>query len=95
MPIRDGIVQYALISAFRDHRFRKIEEDELESLECAWVPFCSVVSHWPPLDVMGFTNHTSLSFLSMHWSCDALGFTMSYLLLWPGLNSFPADGVAH
>ncbi|EIM85546.1 uncharacterized protein STEHIDRAFT_99133 [Stereum hirsutum FP-91666 SS1] len=35
MPIRDGIAQYALISAFRDHRFRKIEDDELESLECA------------------------------------------------------------
>ncbi|EJF61288.1 hypothetical protein DICSQDRAFT_86876 [Dichomitus squalens LYAD-421 SS1] len=34
-PLRDGLAEYALISAFRDHRFRKIEESELESLECA------------------------------------------------------------
>ncbi|KAH9846964.1 AMMECR1 domain-containing protein [Lenzites betulinus] len=34
-PIRTGLAEYALISAFRDHRFRKIEEWELESLECS------------------------------------------------------------
>ncbi|KAM5534336.1 hypothetical protein V8D89_012064 [Ganoderma adspersum] len=33
-PLRDGLAEYALISAFRDHRFKKIEEWELESLEC-------------------------------------------------------------
>ena len=32
------MAEYALISAFRDSRFRKIEEWELENLECSWVP---------------------------------------------------------
>ena len=31
-PLREGLAEYALISAFRDTRFRRIEEDELESL---------------------------------------------------------------
>ncbi|GJE84416.1 AMMECR1 family protein [Phanerochaete sordida] len=34
MPLHEGIAEYALISAFRDTRFRKIEERELETLEC-------------------------------------------------------------
>ncbi|KAI0693795.1 AMMECR1 domain-containing protein [Cytidiella melzeri] len=34
MPLREGLAEYALISAFRDSRFNKIEEWELESLEC-------------------------------------------------------------
>ncbi|KAI0722898.1 AMMECR1 domain-containing protein [Earliella scabrosa] len=34
-PLRDGLAEYALISAFRDSRFKKIEEWELESLECS------------------------------------------------------------
>lgn len=34
MSIREGLAEYALISAFRDSRFNKIEEWELESLEC-------------------------------------------------------------
>ncbi|KAH7914381.1 alport syndrome [Hygrophoropsis aurantiaca] len=34
MPLREGIAEYALISAFRDTRFNKIEEDELVNLEC-------------------------------------------------------------
>ncbi|KIJ70452.1 hypothetical protein HYDPIDRAFT_143849 [Hydnomerulius pinastri MD-312] len=34
MPLREGIAEYALISAFKDSRFRKIEEKELPSLEC-------------------------------------------------------------
>jgi len=34
LPLREGLAEYALISAFRDHRFRKIEEQELDSLEC-------------------------------------------------------------
>ncbi|OSD04322.1 alport syndrome [Trametes coccinea BRFM310] len=34
-PLQDGLAEYALISAFRDHRFRKIEEWELENLECS------------------------------------------------------------
>ncbi|KIJ56824.1 hypothetical protein M422DRAFT_22959 [Sphaerobolus stellatus SS14] len=32
--LHSGLAEYALISAFRDHRFRKIEERELEKLEC-------------------------------------------------------------
>ena len=36
LPIRDGIAEYALISAFKDSRFRKIEKHELESLECGY-----------------------------------------------------------
>ncbi|GBE79594.1 AMMECR1 domain-containing protein [Sparassis latifolia] len=34
LPLRAGLAEYALISAFQDSRFRKIEERELESLEC-------------------------------------------------------------
>lgn len=37
MPLHEGIAEYALISAFRDTRFRKIEERELETLECEYV----------------------------------------------------------
>ncbi|CAE6496705.1 unnamed protein product [Rhizoctonia solani] len=34
MSLDEGIKEYALISAFRDHRFRPIEEKELRKLEC-------------------------------------------------------------
>ncbi|PPR03837.1 hypothetical protein CVT26_000835 [Gymnopilus dilepis] len=34
MPIIQGIADYALISAFRDTRFRKIDKSELERLQC-------------------------------------------------------------
>ncbi|PCH41247.1 alport syndrome [Wolfiporia cocos MD-104 SS10] len=34
IPLREGLAEYALISAFQDSRFSKIEERELESLEC-------------------------------------------------------------
>ncbi|CAL1701345.1 unnamed protein product [Somion occarium] len=34
LPLHKGLAEYALISAFRDTRFNKIEEWELESLEC-------------------------------------------------------------
>lgn len=34
MPLIEGLAEYALISAFRDSRFRKIDSSELESLEC-------------------------------------------------------------
>jgi AMME syndrome candidate gene 1 protein len=32
--LHTGIPEYALISAFRDHRFHPIQQSELESLEC-------------------------------------------------------------
>jgi len=32
--VHEGLAEYALVSAFRDSRYRKIEERELESLEC-------------------------------------------------------------
>jgi len=34
LPLHDGLAEYALISAFRDSRFRKIDKSELETLEC-------------------------------------------------------------
>jgi hypothetical protein len=37
MPLHEGLAEYALISAFNDSRFRKIEKSELESLECGYV----------------------------------------------------------
>lgn len=37
MPIREGLAEYALISAFRDSRFRKIDKSELATLECGYV----------------------------------------------------------
>lgn len=33
-PIREGLSEFALISAFNDHRFRPIGVSELSSLEC-------------------------------------------------------------
>ncbi|KAH9955550.1 AMMECR1 domain-containing protein [Russula dissimulans] len=33
-PLRTGLEEYALLSAFRDHRFRRVELRELPSLEC-------------------------------------------------------------
>ncbi|KAJ7477063.1 alport syndrome [Mycena galericulata] len=35
LSLHEGLQEFALISAFRDHRFRKIDKSELESLECA------------------------------------------------------------
>ncbi|KAH9482465.1 AMMECR1-like protein [Psilocybe cubensis] len=35
MPIHDGLAEYALVSAFRDTRFRKIDRSELERLRCS------------------------------------------------------------
>jgi len=34
MPIHEGIAEYALVSAFRDTRFKKINKSELEDLRC-------------------------------------------------------------
>ncbi|KAG6889046.1 hypothetical protein C0995_004329 [Termitomyces sp. Mi166 len=34
LPLWDGVAEYALISAFKDSRFRKIDKSELQSLEC-------------------------------------------------------------
>ncbi|TEB35546.1 alport syndrome [Coprinellus micaceus] len=34
MPLHDGLAEYALIAAFNDSRFKKIQKSELESLEC-------------------------------------------------------------
>ncbi|KAF8485296.1 AMMECR1 domain-containing protein [Russula ochroleuca] len=33
-PLQSGLGEYALLSAFRDHRFRRVERRELPSLEC-------------------------------------------------------------
>jgi len=38
-PLHEGIAEYALISAFRDHRFNKIARHELDSLECTYALF--------------------------------------------------------
>ena len=37
MPLHDGLAEYALIAAFNDSRFKKIQKSELESLECGCV----------------------------------------------------------
>lgn len=42
MPLHDGLAQYALVSAFRDDRFRKIEKSELPTLECGLVTLIMV-----------------------------------------------------
>jgi len=34
LELHKGVAEYALVSAFQDHRYREIEESELESLEC-------------------------------------------------------------
>lgn len=37
-PLRTALKEYALLSAFRDHRFQRIELRELPALECGCVP---------------------------------------------------------
>jgi hypothetical protein len=37
MPLQEGIAEYALVSAFEDHRFNAIAREELPSLECGLV----------------------------------------------------------
>jgi len=49
MPIRDGIAQYALTSAFHDSRFAKITTGELDTLECGYVS--------PPRSCMQLQKH--------------------------------------
>lgn len=49
ISIREGLAEYALISAFQDHRFRKIEEWELENLECGYAT-CPLLSSSLKLD---------------------------------------------
>ena len=34
-PLAEGLAEYAITSAIRDHRFHPIKEDELSKLECA------------------------------------------------------------
>jgi len=34
LPLREGLAEYALISAFRDSRFKKIDKSEVQTLEC-------------------------------------------------------------
>jgi len=34
LELHSGLAEYALISAFKDYRFHRIEEHELEKLEC-------------------------------------------------------------
>jgi len=34
LPLKEGLAEYALVSAFKDSRFSKIQKSELESLEC-------------------------------------------------------------
>ena len=46
-PLKEGLAEYALISAFQDTRFRRVEKRELPSLQCVWViyflmPLCFV-----------------------------------------------------
>jgi hypothetical protein len=54
MSLHEGIAEYALISAFKDTRFRKIEENELPLLECGFVGSLSHLLSVP------FANPTSL-----------------------------------
>ena len=51
-PLRAGLEEYALLSAFRDHRFRRIELRELPSLECGCVPFLTILLAFYDVDGM-------------------------------------------
>ena len=39
MPLHEGLADYALVSAFNDSRFKRIDKSELESLECGYASF--------------------------------------------------------
>ena len=50
-PLRAALGEYALLSAFRDHRFRRIELRELPSLECGCVLSNPLLPHRYPSNV--------------------------------------------
>lgn len=58
LPLHKGLAEYALISAFRDTRFNKIEEWELESLECGYVSRLSnFLTTLIVVDLQHFSSH--------------------------------------
>ncbi|KAI0091910.1 alport syndrome [Irpex rosettiformis] len=62
MPLREGIAEYALTSAFEDSRFNKIERWELENLEC---------------DVSLLTNYEDVSSY-LDWTIGVHGIYISF-----------------
>jgi AMMECR1 len=60
-PLRAALEEYALLSAFRDHRFRRVELRELPSLECGCVP------PTPKPFLLSFPTLPSLTFLTMNF----------------------------
>jgi hypothetical protein len=65
-PLRAGLEEYALLSAFRDHRFRRVELRELSSLECG----CVSKSQTPPLPHL--SNHELLFFFFGLYDVDGM-----------------------
>jgi hypothetical protein len=62
-PLRAGLAEYALLSAFRDHRFRRVELRELPSLECG----CVFLLVPPPLpSALATCAYTQTSLLSFY-----------------------------
>lgn len=64
-PLRAGLEEYALLSALRDHRFRRVELRELPSLECGCVPFLQSLNPptHPPI-VSLVSNYETIVFFS-------------------------------
>jgi AMMECR1 domain-containing protein len=79
MPLREGLAEYALISAFRDSRFKKIDKSELQTLECGYVEI---------LLISGFNsrNHIRISLLTdfedadsyLDWTIGVHGINISF-----------------
>ena len=80
--MREGLAEYALISAFRDSRFRKIDKSELETLQCAYV---EITTHcqWGSYSM---SLHTRISLLTdfedansyLDWTIGVHGISITF-----------------
>jgi hypothetical protein len=75
-PVRAGIAEYALIAAFRDHRFRKISKNELPTLECGFVRLFHCLRRFRLTARPGFP-FLPTSRMSIHGMIGSLGRTAS------------------
>jgi AMME syndrome candidate gene 1 protein len=78
--LREGLAEYALISAFRDSRFRKIDKSELQTLECGFVGSILI------LIISSQRVHTRISLLTdfedansyLDWTIGVHGINISF-----------------
>lgn len=82
LSLHEGLAEYALISAFRDTRFNKIEEWELENLECGCVailsPFLRLDSFVSPRDSISLLTDFEDATSYLDWTVGVHGIHISF-----------------